>query len=152
MVVEWMKKKVNKHKILTAWLWSIEQRAIWFFRRETFLTMVSIFTCCRPMRYTTFLVVVWSTVVRFRSIFCYNINITLFYATLSKCFSFDVALFVQSHLALSLLLCVVPVLIFAWLCVSRVSTLNHHKIKTMNVSPSFKNVAVRNTPIYTYHS
>lgn len=25
------------------------------------------------------------------------------------------------------------VLIFAWLCVSRVSTLNHHKIKTMNV-------------------
>lgn len=25
------------------------------------------------------------------------------------------------------------VLIFAWLCISRVSTLNHHKIKTMNV-------------------
>lgn len=43
----------------------------------------------------------------------------------------------RSHSSpLSLLLCVSFVLIFAWLCVSRVSTLNHHKIKTMNVSTS----------------
>lgn len=42
-----------------------------------------------------------------------------------------------------------PVLIFAWLCVSRVSTLNHHKIKTMNVSTIVWNVVVH-TYEYTH--